>query len=72
MNITRENIGELELLLKVEISESDYKEKVSKQLKEYQKKATVPGFRKGMAPLPLINKMYKKSHRCRRSSRYIV
>ncbi len=61
MNITRENIGELELLLKVEISESDYSEKVGKQLKEYQKKATVPGFRKGMAPLPLIKKMYKKA-----------
>ena len=60
MNITRENIGELELLLKVEISESDYNEKVSKQLKEYQKKAAVPGFRKGMAPLPLIKKMYQK------------
>ena len=61
MNITKENISELELLLKVEISESDYKEKVSKQLKEYQKKAVVPGFRKGMAPLPLIKKMYQKA-----------
>jgi trigger factor len=61
MNITKENISELELLLKVEISESDYKEKVGKQLKEYQKKAAVPGFRKGMAPLPLIKKMYQKA-----------
>ena len=61
MNITKENISELELLLKVEISESDYKEKVGKQLKEYQKKAVVPGFRKGMAPLPLIKKMYQKA-----------
>ncbi|MBR5783885.1 MAG: hypothetical protein IKY43_01795, partial [Bacteroidales bacterium] len=61
MNIVRENIGELELSLKIEISESDYQEKVAKQLKEYQKKAVVPGFRKGMAPIGLIQKMYKKA-----------
>ena len=61
MNIVRENIGELELSLKIEISESDYQEKVAKQLKEYQKKAVVPGFRKGMAPIGVIQKMYKKA-----------
>lgn len=59
MNITRENLGELDLLIKVEIAENDYAEKVTKQLKDYQKKATVPGFRKGMAPMGLIQRMYK-------------
>ena len=58
MNITRENTGELELLIKVEISESDYQENVEKQLKEYQKKAVVAGFRRGNAPMGLIKKMY--------------
>ncbi len=61
MNITRENLGELDLLIKVEIVESDYAERVSKQLKDYQKKATVPGFRKGMAPMGLIQRMYKSA-----------
>ena len=61
MNITRENLGDLDLLIKVEIVESDYAERVSKQLKEYQKKATVPGFRKGMAPMGLIQRMYKSA-----------
>ena len=61
MNITRENLNELDLLIKVEIAESDYAERVSKQLKEYQKKATVPGFRKGMAPMGLIQRMYKSA-----------
>ena len=32
-----------------------------KQLKEYRQKATVPGFRKGMAPMGLIQRMYKSS-----------
>lgn len=59
MNITRENLSELELCIKVEIEEKDYIENVSKQLKEYQHKATIPGFRKGMAPKGLIERMYK-------------
>ena len=45
MNITRENLGELDLSIKVDIAENDYAEKVAKQLKEYQHKApqaTVP------------------------------
>ncbi|MCR4815590.1 MAG: trigger factor [Bacteroidales bacterium] len=54
-------MNELDLLIKVEIAESDYAERVSKQLKEYQKKATVPGFRKGMAPMGLIQRMYKSA-----------
>ena len=61
MNITRENLGDLDLCIKIEIAESDYAEKVTKQLKEYQHKATVPGFRKGMAPMGLIQRMYKTS-----------
>ena len=59
MNITREKLSDLELCIKVDIEESDYKETVTKQLKDYQKKATVPGFRKGMAPMGLIQRMYK-------------
>ena len=59
MNITREKLSDLELCIKVDIEENDYKETVTKQLKDYQKKATVPGFRKGMAPMGLIQRMYK-------------
>ena len=54
-------MGELELVIKIEIAENDYAERVAKQLKEYQKKATVPGFRKGMAPMGLIQRMYKSA-----------
>lgn len=59
MNITRENLSDLELRIKVDIEEKDYIENVTKQLKDYQKKATVPGFRKGMAPMGLIQRMYR-------------
>jgi len=59
MNITREKLSDLELCVKVDIEEKDYSESVKKQLKEYQRKATVPGFRKGMAPMGLIERMYK-------------
>ena len=59
MNISRENLSDLELCIKVDIEEKDYIENVNKQLKDYQKKATVPGFRKGMAPMGLIQRMYK-------------
>lgn len=59
MNITRENVSDLELLIKVDINESDYSEKVTKTLKDYRQKANIPGFRKGTAPMGLINKHYK-------------
>ena len=59
MNITREKLSDLELCVKVDIEEKDYSESVKKQLKDYQRKATVPGFRKGMAPMGLIERMYK-------------
>ena len=59
MNITRENVGDIELLIKVDIKEADYSENVTKQLKEYRQKANIPGFRKGTAPMGLINRYYK-------------
>ena len=61
MNITREKLSDLELCIKVDIEENDYIENVNKQLKEYQHKATIPGFRKGMAPKQLIERMYKSA-----------
>ncbi len=61
MNITSEKLSDLELCIKVDIEEKDYIENANKQLKDYQHKATVPGFRKGMAPKALIERMYKSA-----------
>lgn len=61
MNITRENLSDLDLRIKIEIEENDYQESVAKQLKEYRNKANIPGFRKGTAPMGLIQRMYKNA-----------
>ena len=61
MNITRENIDDLNAVLKVKIDKADYEEKVVTVLKDYRKKATVKGFRPGMVPIGLIKKMYGKA-----------
>jgi len=58
MNITKENIDDLNAILKIEISKPDYEEKVETVLKDYRKKANLKGFRPGMTPIGLIKKMY--------------
>src|SRR6056297_4290761 len=61
MNIVKENIDELNALLKVQITEEDYAEKVENMLKDYRKKARIDGFRPGKVPAGLIKKMYGKA-----------
>ena len=61
MNITKENTEESTTLVKIEISKEDYQDQVSKELKEYQRKAKIPGFRPGKVPFGMIKKMYKKA-----------
>ena len=58
MNITKENIDDLNAVLKVKIEKADYEEKVETVLKDYRKKSTIKGFRPGMVPIGLIKKMY--------------
>ena len=61
MNITRENIDELNAVLKVKIKKPDYEAKVEEVLKDYRKKANIKGFRPGMVPIGLVKKMYGKA-----------
>ena len=61
MNIVKENIDDLNALLKVEIKKVDYEENVEKVLKDYRKKANIKGFRPGMVPIGLVKKMYGKA-----------
>ena len=58
MNISFESADKINGLLTITIEKADYEEKVEKQLKEYRKKAQVPGFRPGMVPMGLIKKQY--------------
>ena len=61
MNITRENIDDLNAVLKVSIEKPDYEEKVETVLRDYRKKANIKGFRPGMVPIGLVKKMYGKA-----------
>lgn len=61
MNITQEKIDELNAVLKVKVEANDYLPKVETALKDYQKKASIPGFRPGKVPTGMIKKMYGKS-----------
>jgi len=58
MNVTRKNIDDLNAVLTVAVYKSDYTYKVEKMLKEYQKQTELPGFRKGMVPMSVIEKKY--------------
>lgn len=56
MKISFENADKVNGLLTITVEEADYNEKVEKALKDYRKKANLPGFRPGQAPLALIKK----------------
>ena len=61
MNITKQDIDELNAIIKVDIAQEDYKEKVQTILNDYRKTANIPGFRKGHVPLGLVKKQYGKA-----------
>ena len=56
MNITFENPEKVSGLMTITVEEADYQEKVRKTLNEYRRKANIPGFRPGQAPLSLIKR----------------
>src|SRR5690625_5852196 len=61
MNITQNNIDDLNAVLTVIIEKEDYQEKVEKVLKDYRKNATIKGFRKGQVPMSFIKKQHEKA-----------
>ena len=61
MKISKTSIDELNLVVRIVIEKQDYEATVNETLKDYRKKANMPGFRKGMVPAGLIKKMYGKS-----------
>jgi len=61
MIITKEQIDELNAVVKVAVTKDDYQDKVNKILKDYRKQANIPGFRKGQVPMGLIKKQYGKA-----------
>ena len=58
MKITFDCPDKINGLLTMTIEPADYQEQVEKTLKNYRKKAQVPGFRPGMVPMGMIKKQY--------------
>jgi trigger factor len=61
MNITKQDINDVNAVITLNVEKSDYEENVNRVLKDYRKKANVPGFRPGKVPASLIQKMYGKA-----------
>lgn len=60
MKIVREQREQNSSLIKVTVSEPDYAEAVEKALRDYKRKANIPGFRPGMVPMGIVKKMFGK------------
>lgn len=58
MKIEQVKVDDLTYQLNVTIEKADAQEKKKKALSEYRRKADIKGFRKGMAPMSMIEKMH--------------
>jgi trigger factor len=61
MNISRENLDDLNAIIRIAIEPEDYQPKVEAALLDYRKKARFDGFRPGKVPPSLVKKIYGKS-----------
>ena len=61
MKIEQNRIDDLNLELTLSVSKEDYADSKKKRLSDYRKKAEIKGFRKGMVPMSLVEKMYGQS-----------
>ena len=61
MKVSFENPDKINALLTITVEEDDYKNDVEKTLKDYRKKANVPGFRPGQAPMGMIKRQFGAS-----------
>ena len=58
MNISQNRIDDLNLELTLTIAKEDYADSFKKKLADFRRKADIKGFRKGMVPMSLVEKMY--------------
>ncbi len=61
MNVELKNTDAVNAIITITMVKDDYAERVEKRLKEYRRKANIPGFRPGMVPMGMIKKMYGKA-----------
>ncbi|HBI58440.1 MAG: trigger factor [Duncaniella sp.] len=60
MNVTREDLDSVSLRLTVKIDENDYKDEVTKKIKEIGRTHVIPGFRKGHVPFGELKRRFGK------------
>ena len=60
MKITNVEKEQGAALLRIVVEEADYAAEVEKMLRDYKRKANIPGYRPGMVPMGIIKKMYGK------------
>ena len=60
MNITKEELSPVDIRLTVAIEENDYKDEVTKKLKEIGRTHVIPGFRKGHVPFGELKRRFGK------------
>ena len=61
MKLEQNRIDDLNLELTISVAAEDYADSRKKKLNDYRKKAEFKGFRKGMVPMSLVEKMYGQS-----------
>ena len=61
MNVSFEKKDDLNAIISVVVTNSDYQENLTKQFKDYRKKAKIPGFRPGTVPIGMIKQMIGRS-----------
>jgi len=61
MKLEQNRIDDLNLELTITVAAEDYADNRKKRLNDYRKKAEFKGFRKGMVPMSLVEKMYGPS-----------
>lgn len=61
MQITKNQVDDLNATLTLQLSPADYQSKYEAALRNYSKKVNLKGFRPGQAPTGMIKKMYGKS-----------
>jgi len=61
MKLEQNRIDDLNLEVTLSVTAEDYADSRKKKLNDYRKKAEFKGFRKGMVPMSLVEKMYGQS-----------
>ena len=58
MRVSKKDIDKLNSIISIDIEKNDFESNVENVLKDYRKRANIPGFRKGHTPIGIIKKQY--------------